>query len=64
MSVLGTDVMHRLSTIRVIIFGVGGVGSWCAEALVRTGLIHLTIVDDDIIQESNIITPDVVSKSM
>lgn len=54
MSVLGTDVMHRLATIRVIIFGVGGVGSWCAEALVRTGLIHLTIVDDDIVQESNV----------
>ena len=37
--------MTRLKEIRVIIFGTGGVGSWCAEALVRTGLRHLTIVD-------------------
>ena len=46
--------MEALRTKRVILFGVGGVGSWCAEALVRTGLTHLTIVDDDIVQPSNI----------
>ena len=46
--------MAALSTKRVILFGVGGVGSWCAEALVRTGLRHLTIVDDDVVQPSNI----------
>ena len=43
-----------LRTKRVILFGVGGVGSWCAEALVRTGLTHLTIVDGDTVQPSNI----------
>ena len=45
--------MTRLKEIRVIIFGVGGVGSWCAEALVRTGLRHLTIVDSDCVADSN-----------
>lgn len=45
--------MARLEKVRVIIFGVGGVGSWCAEALVRTGLRHLTIVDSDRVAESN-----------
>ena len=44
---LGREVMERIAQTRVIIFGVGGVGSWCAEALVRSGIRHLTIVDSD-----------------
>lgn len=51
---LGADVMQRLADVRVILFGVGGVGSWCAEALVRTGLQHLTIVDMDSVAASNV----------
>lgn len=51
---LGDSVMERLSQARVILFGVGGVGSWAAEALVRTGLRHLTIVDSDCVAPSNI----------
>ena len=46
--------MNKLREKRVIIFGVGGVGSYCAEALIRTGLTHLTIVDDDVVQASNV----------
>ena len=53
-ALLGAQAMEALRTKRVILFGVGGVGSWCAEALVRTGLMHLTIVDDDTVQPSNI----------
>ncbi len=44
---LGTAAMARIATARVILFGVGGVGSWCAESLVRSGIRHLTIVDSD-----------------
>lgn len=51
---LGDNVMARLDSARVILFGVGGVGSWAAEALVRTGLRHLTIVDNDRVAPSNI----------
>lgn len=51
---LGADAMQRLAHARVIIFGVGGVGSWCAEALIRTGLGHLTIVDFDEVAPSNV----------
>ncbi|MDE7381189.1 MAG: tRNA threonylcarbamoyladenosine dehydratase [Muribaculaceae bacterium] len=51
---LGTEGMRRLSEVRIIIFGVGGVGSWCAESLVRTGVKHLTIVDSDDVSVSNI----------
>lgn len=50
---LGDNVMQRLAEARVIIFGVGGVGSWCAEALVRTGIRHLTIVDSDRVSVTN-----------
>lgn len=50
---LGAEAMEALRHKRVILFGVGGVGSWCAEALIRTGLTHLTIVDDDVVQASN-----------
>ena len=32
---LGEDVLARLGEIRILLFGVGGVGSWCAEGLVR-----------------------------
>lgn len=53
-ALLGLEVMNVLHTKRVIIFGVGGVGSYAAEALIRTGLTHLTIVDDDTVQPSNI----------
>ena len=53
-ALLGAKAMEALRAKKVIIFGVGGVGSWCAEALVRTGLIHLTIVDGDTVQPSNI----------
>jgi len=53
-ALLGSEVMESLRNVRVILFGVGGVGSWCAEALVRTGLTHLTIVDGDTVQPSNV----------
>ena len=42
---LGDWAMDSLSRVKVILFGVGGVGSWCAEALVRSGVHHLTIVE-------------------
>ena len=51
---LGNDVMERMAQKRVIIFGVGGVGSWCVESLVRSGIRHLTIVDSDRVSITNI----------
>lgn len=51
---LGNTGIDKLSRLRVILFGTGGVGSWCAEALIRTGLKHLTIVDGDRVCPSNI----------
>jgi len=51
---LGDELMERLSSKSVIIFGVGGVGSWCAESMVRSGIKHLTIVDSDRVCITNI----------
>ena len=51
---LGDDVFNALQEARVILFGVGGVGSWCAEGLIRSGIGHLTIVDSDCVSVSNI----------
>lgn len=51
---VGDAAMDALSRARVIIFGVGGVGSWTAEALARTGVGHITIVDADRVAATNI----------
>lgn len=51
---LGDEAMESLAQLKVIIFGVGGVGSWAAEALVRTGVGHLTIVDSDRVCITNV----------
>ncbi len=51
---LGTDMMEVIASKRVIIFGVGGVGSWCAESLVRSGIEQLTIVDSDRVCMTNV----------
>ena len=51
---LGNEAMERLARKRVIIFGIGGVGSWCAECLVRTGIGQLTIVDFDCVDVTNV----------
>ena len=50
----GDEGMSRIAEKRVIIFGVGGVGSWCAESLVRSGIRELTIVDSDCVSVTNI----------
>ena len=51
---LGDEAMGRIAEKRVIVFGVGGVGSWCAESLVRSGIRKLTIVDSDRVCVTNI----------
>ena len=51
---LGEDNLRSIEDARVIVFGVGGVGSWCAESLVRSGVRHLTIVDSDRVCITNI----------
>ncbi|MDO9153375.1 MAG: tRNA threonylcarbamoyladenosine dehydratase [Paludibacter sp.] len=51
---LGKSFIEKIKSKNVIIFGIGGVGSWCAESLVRTGINFLTIVDSDRICVTNV----------
>lgn len=51
---IGEDGFRALQEARVILFGVGGVGGWCAETLLRTGIGHLTLVDFDKVDTTNL----------
>lgn len=51
---LGESAMDRLRNSHVAVFGLGGVGSWCAEALARSGVGRMTLVDQDTVSVSNI----------
>lgn len=51
---MGAAAMARLQDAHAAVFGIGGVGSWCAEALVRGGVGNLTFVDNDEVGETNL----------
>lgn len=51
---LGADAMTKLNSSHVAVFGIGGVGGHAADALVRSGIGEITIVDSDEVAESNI----------
>lgn len=53
-AVLGSDNMEKLQNSKVIVIGVGGVGGFCAETLVRSGVSEIAIVDYDSIDPTNI----------
>ena len=49
----GREAQERLARAHVILFGLGGVGSYTAECLARSGIGELTIVDNDVVSPSN-----------
>lgn len=51
---LGDEAVEKLKHAHVALFGVGGVGGYCAEALIRAGIGKLTIVDNDEVDVTNI----------
>lgn len=53
-ALLGRDGMERLSQARVAVFGIGGVGGHAAEALARSGVGALDLIDSDVVAESNL----------
>ncbi|MBQ0017217.1 MAG: ThiF family adenylyltransferase [Clostridiales bacterium] len=52
--VIGEDALKKLRDSKVIIFGIGGVGGYVAEMLSRSGIGNLTLVDFDVVSESNV----------
>ncbi len=53
-ALLGPAAMEKLRASRVAVLGLGGVGSWCAEALARAGVGTLYLLDQDTVSRSNI----------
>lgn len=53
-SLIGEDSLSSLSKLHIMIFGIGGVGGYAAEAIARCGFGKITLVDFDIVNESNI----------
>jgi tRNA A37 threonylcarbamoyladenosine dehydratase len=51
---LGAEAAARIAAAHVCVIGIGGVGSWAAEALARSGVARLTLIDLDHVAESNI----------
>ncbi len=50
----GSAAIRKLAALRVAIVGVGGVGGWCAESLVRSGIGHFILIDPDVVNETNL----------
>ena len=53
-AILGPTSMEKLRRSHVAVLGLGGVGSWCAEALARSGVGALTLLDEDTVADTNI----------
>ena len=51
---LGSENMERLSRARVAVFGIGGVGGYAVEALARSGVGALDLIDNDVVNPSNL----------
>jgi len=50
----GADALARFQTSHICVVGIGGVGSWAAEALARSGIGRITLIDLDMVAESNV----------
>ena len=53
-SLIGEQNFEKLQKAKVAVFGIGGVGSYTAEALVRSGIGNLDFIDGDVVAESNL----------
>lgn len=60
---LGEDAIERLKKARVAVFGIGGVGGYVTEALVRAGVGALDLIDNDVVCESNLNRQIIATKS-
>ena len=50
----GDEGFEKLQNSHVTVVGIGGIGSWCTEALCRTGVGSLTLIDSDVIEITNL----------
>ncbi|MBR3354425.1 MAG: ThiF family adenylyltransferase, partial [Oscillospiraceae bacterium] len=52
--IFGSESMDKLKKSRVAVFGIGGVGGYVVEALARSGIGELDLIDDDVVNYSNL----------
>lgn len=60
---LGTKVMEKLAGVRVAVFGIGGVGGYTVEALVRSGIGEIDLIDSDTVSLTNLNRQIIATKS-
>ncbi len=53
-ALIGSDALNKLKEAHVAVFGIGGVGGYAVEALARSGIGELTLIDNDTVKQSNI----------
>jgi len=53
-NLIGTNALEKLKNSNVAIIGIGGVGSFCAEAIARSGINNITLIDNDVVDITNI----------
>ncbi len=53
-TLIGDDAVKKLEESKVAVFGIGGVGSYCVEALARAGIGTIALIDRDTVEESNL----------
>lgn len=53
-NLIGTSSLNKLKTSNIVIVGIGGVGSFCTEALARSGVNNITLIDNDVVDITNI----------
>lgn len=61
-TLIGIDKFKKLQNVNVLVVGLGGVGGYAFEALIRSGIKNITIVDGDVFEESNL-NRQIISKS-
>ena len=62
LALIGEDNLNKIKSKNILVLGVGGVGGYAIETLVRSGIQHITIVDYDVIDSSNI-NRQIIAKS-
>lgn len=53
-NLIGEEKLEKIKKANICVFGLGGVGGYAVEALVRSGIGSITIIDNDIVKESNL----------
>lgn len=54
LKIISKEELEKIKNIKVLLIGIGGVGGYTLEALVRSGVENITIIDNDVVEETNL----------